>query len=286
MSIAHDHPKYGWDACKVIPVEADLNLPFDNRFWNESHIDMALAEMIATRMLELGCDHTGTKLTRLPTPADREALGNPADLRIVYLRGPVEEAFAEFGADGRFLKDRNLVDAFLLPVREARKVEELAARAAKWEANLDAFFTAHPQSLIIERVIRAECVFGTRGARIPELADDRDWFKRALAKTTDQWGKPLPAYVPEASGYALQVEAVVCINTTQEAYADHSVSLIPVVVKEPTDIEAAHRNLARITRSLNTHTGMAGSGTSYGLSLVVEDDGAYVLLSARHSISD
>lgn len=287
MSIAHDHPKYGYSACNTAPLEPGLNQPFDNRYWVERHLDEATAEKIATRMLELGCDHAGTKLTRLPTPADCAALGRTSpDLKIIYVRGPVEDAFEAFGADPNFGLDRNLVDSFLLPMREARAAEALAARQVKWNADLDAFFSAHPMNPSIERAIRAECVFGTRGARLPAVANDSDWFKRTLAKTTDQWGKPLPAYVPEESGFALQVETVVIINSTQEAYADHSVSLIPVVATAPYIFEAAHRNLARIAQSLNTHTGLAGSGSTYTLSLVVDVDGAYVRLSARHSISD
>ena len=86
-------------------------------------------------------------------------------------------------------------------------------------------------------------------------------------------------------GQVLTQQAV-ALTYSQEAYADHSTYLIPVVVEQPTDRDAAQRNLAKIARKLQTHNGWAGSGSTYGFSLHEEDDGCFVIMSVRASISD
>lgn len=295
------HPMDDYRTSQEAPLAVELNTPFDNSLYEESHIDDATAEKIAARCLELGADHAFTRPGRSPTPADRTTMGHvwfeqgkitadrPLDmneLRFVYLKGAVEEAFEEFGADPRFDKDRHKVDAFLKPLREAAAEADRAAREITWNTAVDAFFTAHPQNPAIERAIREAAKFGKRGACLPEIRDSYGWFSDAVAKTHDQYHKPLPAYEPEQSGFVLGLRTCICINHTQESYADQSVSVFPLIVQGKPDAEAAQRNLSKLALRLNTHTGFAGSGSTYTLAIVVEEDGAFVRMSGRHSISD
>ena len=81
-------------------------------------------------------------------------------------------------------------------------------------------------------------------------------------------------------------DKAVAVSYSQEAYADMFTSLIPVEVIQPTDTAAAKRNLSAIARKLQTHNGWAGSGCTFGFTLTEEEDGCYVVMSVRSSISD
>lgn len=263
-------------------------------------IDTATAEKIAGRILELGADHGFHKTGRSPSPEENAAFRagaligfyrQPRDrhdhLIHIYTRGPVEQACEEFGADPNRRAVRLLVDTFLEPVREQRKAAEIARFKAEFEGKLEAFLTEHPQSPAMERAIRATCVYGERGAHAPALSD-QSWWSSYLSRKTDPFGagKFDAPYAPEPSGYTLLVKEAVSVSYVQDAYADLHTTLIPVKVSEPTDIAAARRNLGKIADKIRTHNGWAGSGSSYSLELVVEDDGVYVRMSTRASISD
>lgn len=295
------HPLEDYRTAQEAPLPVELNMPFDGSLYEVSKLDDATAEKIAARCLELGADHAFTRITRLPTQADRATMGTAwfeagkittdrplagDELRILYLKGPVEEAFEAFGANPLLDKDRHKVDAFLKPLREAAAEADRANREIAWNTALDAFFIEHPQNPALERAIREAAKFGKRGACLPKISDSYGWFADAIAKTTDQYHKPLPAYAPEQSGYVLGLRTCICVYHSQESYADQSVSLFPLIMQGNTDNDAAQRNLNKLAQRLNTHTGFAGSGSTYTLSMVVEEDGAFVRLSGRHSISD
>lgn len=266
-----------------------------------SVIDMAQAQAIAARVLELGAEHGFTREGRAPTEEEQRAFqegrlvgyhtDKPRDrydhLIHIYVRGPVEQAFEEAGVEIVFDADRRKVDLFLAEHRAAKAAAARVEHRRAFEGKVETFFADNPQSAAAERYIRSACVFGRRGARAPALSP-MDWKDR-LSRPTNPYGgnvQPDPPYQPEPSGYRLLTQQAVALTYSQEAYADHSTYLIPVVVEQPTDRDAAQRNLAKIARKLQTHNGWAGSGSTYGFSLHEEDDGCFVIMSVRASISD
>lgn len=216
----------------------------------------------------------------------RNARDIHARVIIVQVRGPVEEVFEDAGFDPVIAANKRLVQAFLGRLDGARQRKERAARHAAHDAAVDAFLAGYAASPALERHIRAACAFDARGARQPEATDLTDWIKRAIAKTSDQFHKPLPAYAPKPSGFRLLTDKAVKLTYVQDSYADYVTTAIPLEVTQPTDVAAARENLAQLSRRLDTHTGWAGSGTDYTFDLHAGDEGAYVILTARHSIAD
>lgn len=275
--------------------------PYNVNIHGETRLDAVTAEKIAQRILELGGRHGFSQEGRSPTAEEQEAFregrlegyhkAKPSDpydrLIFIYTRGVVEQAFEEAGCDPNVVEDRRLVDTFLAPVREAQAAAQQEAAKAKFEAEVEAFFEACPQPPAVERLLRAQCVYGRRGAKVPTL-QPMDWTDR-LYRVTNPYGGATThdaPYQPERSGYRLLTDKAVHYEYRQEAYADESFAVIPVEVIERADRAAAQRNLAKIARKLQTHNGFAGSGSTYGFSLIEEADGCYVLMSSRHSISD
>ena len=157
-------------------------------------------------------------------------------------------------------------------VIDVRQVLDERARAAHAAAMLDAAAHFDTTPAIRARLI-AEA--GGRYFRAPEVRD----LSRLL--------QPVRAY-PAPSGACtarLQLRAAVSYAYEQASYADHSRYLIPVAGAIG-DLAACRQNLASWAEAIRTHTGMAGSGCSYSATLVVTDDGAYVHLDQRASISD
>ena len=274
--------------------------PYNITVYGELSMTPEQAEPVATRILELGAESAFTTEGRAPTAEEQEAFREgrligygrePQDrfdrVIFVYTRGKVEQAFEEAGFDPNSHADRKLVDTFLEPVREARKAAAKAAARAKHEAGVEAFLASYPASPALERRIRKDTAFGAPGAKVPVLSPE-NWSDR-LNKVTNPYGGKTTAdapYKPEQSGYKLLLDKAVAVSYSQEAYADMFTSLIPVEVIQPTDTAAAKRNLSAIARKLQTHNGWAGSGCTFGFTLTEEEDGCYVVMSVRSSISD
>ena len=274
----------------------------DHRVDGHSVIDMAQAEALSRRILELGGNHGFHMESRRPTDEEQLAfqegrlLGHSRDkprdrhdrVIIVYIDGPVEIAFREAGFGYPCRTDRRKVDVFLEVAREHKLRTERAARREVYEAKIEAFFAGVALSPAAERRLRAETVFGKRGAKLPEVRDLREHWHSRLTVATNPYGvkESDPPYVAEPSGFRLLLDQAISFSYTQDSYADYGMTLIPVEATQPTDVAAAKRNLAQISKKLNTHNGWAGSGTGYDLALVQEEDGDYVLMTARHSISD
>ncbi len=274
--------------------------PYNITVYGELSMTPEQAEPVATRILELGAESAFTTEGRAPTAEEQEAFREgrligygrePQDrfdrVIFVYTRGKVEQAFEEAGFDPNSHADRKLVDTFLEPVREARKAAAKAAARAKHEAGVEAFLASYPASPALERRIREETKFGLHGARVPAL-NPMKWADR-LNRVTNPYGGKTTAdapYNPEPSGYKLLLDKAVAVSSTQEAYADMFTDLIPVEIVGPTDRDAALRNLSAIARKLQTHNGLAGSGCTFGFTLSENDDGCYVVMGTRSSISD
>lgn len=274
--------------------------PYNITHYGEGRMTPDQAEAVAARILELGAQSAFTKDGRAPTAAEQEAFKDgrlagfdrqPRDrydrLVFIYVRGKVEQAFEEAGFDPNSNEDRRLVDTFLGPVREARAALAKEAARVKHEAAVEAFLADYPASPALERRIREETKFGLRGACVPAL-NPMKWADR-LNRVTNPYGGKTTAdapYNPEPSGYKLLLDKAVAVSSTQEAYADMFTDLIPVEIVGPTDRDAALRNLSAIARKLQTHNGLAGSGCTFGFTLSENDDGCYVVMGTRSSISD
>lgn len=272
-----------------------------------SLIDTSTAAAIFRRMAELGCKNTyGPEAvkTRRVTEEETQAWQEgrlrgyykdaPRDrhdyMMFVNLPGVLSDVFVEFGYPAEVLDaDKAKVQIFFDEVTEAERRADRALRRLAYEAKVEAFFAEHPQSPAVERFLRTQCRFGERTAREPRMADMHEHWTNRLNSVTNPYGGATTAeapFTPEHSGFKLKLREAVHYGASQESYADHSFTLIPVEAEGVTDVEAAKRNLYKISRKLNTHNGWAGSGTGYSLSLVIEEDGLYVLMDARHSISD
>ena len=265
-----------------------------------SVIDMAQAAALANRIRELGGRGAYHRDGRSPTAEEQAAFregrltgyhkDKPTDrydsLTFIYVQGSVEQAFEEAGFPVVFDDDRRKVQRFFDVWDDEAKRERRAEARTKFEAGVEAFFAAHPQSPAVERYIRAHAVFGKRGASVPSLAP-ADWRDRLNAWTNPFGVKDADApYQPERSGYRLLTNQRVSLGGTQEMYADYSTWIIPVETVEPLNADAARRNLAKIAGKLRTHNGWAGSGSTFDFTLVEEPDGCYVVMGARHSVSD
>lgn len=128
----------------------------------------------------------------------------------------------------------------------------------------------------------------TRGVKAPENFSFVTGLQNAAKSTRDQYGKARSAFVPEG-GCPLKLHAVgaVRFTYTQESYADHSTSLVPIL-GEATDEQLAicRRNLSALVRRMDSHTGMAGSGCNYTASVVKVEAGYVAVIECRASIAD
>jgi hypothetical protein len=128
----------------------------------------------------------------------------------------------------------------------------------------------------------------TRGVKAPENFSFVTGLQNAAKSTRDQYGKARKAFVPEG-GCPLKLHAVgaVRFTYTQESYADHSTSLVPII-GEATDEQLAicRRNLSALVRRMDSHTGMAGSGCNYTASVVKVEAGYVAVIECRSSIAD
>jgi hypothetical protein len=160
---------------------------------------------------------------------------------------------------------------------------------AKRDASLDVVCAALSDNPAIVRAIRAAAA--SPGSRIDEFKIGTAFGVERLKHPTNPYGGATtgyPAYVSVAkpSGCKLEVNRAVGVGYSQESYADYSTTLIPVVLEGQVDQDASRGNLRHLANSLQTHNGFAGSGSTYQFELKIEDDGAYVIMVARHSISD
>jgi hypothetical protein len=170
--------------------------------------------------------------------------------------------------------------------------DRLAARVrAELGAAIEAFETTPAIKAHLGRLFAQS----ERGLRKPERADLTGMARLAARDLTREVVLPSgrrtrigkPAYRPKDGCKArLKLkEAVFCLST-QESYADHTEYAIPVEIEEGADMAVCHQNLHHFAECLGTHDGTAGSGSTWGASLVVTPEGAYVALNGRHSISD
>lgn len=103
--------------------------------------------------------------------------------------------------------------------------------------------------------------------------------------TTGTYGKE--PYRPEPGASArLKLKEAVSFYYEQECYADYSRYAIPADVPADADREVLKRNLRAFGSALRTHTGMAGSGSTWEFELVELPEGAVVIATGRHSIAD
>jgi hypothetical protein len=94
-------------------------------------------------------------------------------------------------------------------------------------------------------------------------------------------------YKPQAGCAAvLKFSQAVLVYYTQETYADMSAYAIPCELPADADRAICQRNLNAFCQAIKTHNGFAGSGSTYDASIVDQPGGAFVLLTARASISD
>lgn len=261
-------------------------------------IDEEKARAIGARILELGCDHAfykdghcatfeenaafhaGTLLNAPRSPCDRYDR-----LAFVYDRGPVERAFEEHDADPMENDARALVDELVLkPLREQKRAKEEFERAAALRAAVEGFETTP--------AIRAWMLakMGQHGFfRAPKRRDLSD-FVESAKRTHDQWGKKRAPFKPDPScPLRLKLKDGVSFGYSQEAYADHSTTLVPVTGEIPKDeatLSRCRANLADFFRRADTHTGWAGSGANWSAELVVTELGAFAVVFCRASISD
>jgi hypothetical protein len=154
----------------------------------------------------------------------------------------------------------------------------LRGRRKAWQA-----FNCHPA--VKEYALT---FINSRGAGLPENVSLVTGLQNAAKSTRDQYGRARPAFVPEG-GCPLKLHAVggVRFAYSQESYADHSTTLVPIL-GEATDEQLAicRRNLSALVRRMDSHTGMAGSGCNYTASVVKVEAGYVAVIECRASISD
>lgn len=94
-------------------------------------------------------------------------------------------------------------------------------------------------------------------------------------------------YSPEGGGEArLRLREAVRFTWWHDSYADMAASAIPADIAPGADRAILRRNLARFAESIRSHTGLAGSGSTYEAELIENEAGALVVLTQRASIPD
>lgn len=164
---------------------------------------------------------------------------------------------------------------------DAAQAERDAARRAAYEA------IEHP-------AIRAHLLanFETRGYREAPKAMDLSWMAKLAASDRRQRGTkgdlygPTP-YKPQPGCNAkLHLKQAIHMAYVQDSYADLTYGAIPVTIENGADLTVCKRNLRAFADACRTHTGMAGSGSNFDLTLMENEGGVFVLFYERASIAD
>lgn len=164
---------------------------------------------------------------------------------------------------------------------------DYAAKAADEKAtSLEQVCAALADCPAVVRAIRAAEARGIWKFEVTEAFGARN-----LDKPNNPYGgnaKGFPPYTlaMKPTGCKLLRKRSVDIEYRQEAYADTSIRIIPAILSADFNREQAQANLNALAKSLQSHNGWAGSGSTYSFSIHVEVDGAYVLMHTRASISD
>lgn len=148
---------------------------------------------------------------------------------------------------------------------------ELSRRsAAVHAANVAAQVEAFNTTPAIKAFLRVEQ--GSRGFHAPKL--------------TPMKGSTVRNYSPvKGCNARLKLSQAVSFRYTQESYADHSQTAVPV--EGNPNSEACRVNLSRLCEAWRTHNGFAGSGCTYTASIHGNDsEGWFVVFDCRASISD
>lgn len=158
------------------------------------------------------------------------------------------------------------------------------ARKAALIAEIEAFETTPAIRAHLLAAARGD----VRGIRAPARVDMRWMIASAKRETSQFHSKRGPLTLDPSCPLRLRLGEAVTFTSTQESYADHTETLVPVTGELPTGaaIGACERNLATFVRRCDSHTGMAGSGTNYSASLKITPEGAFAIISGRHSIAD
>jgi hypothetical protein len=142
--------------------------------------------------------------------------------------------------------------------------------------------------------IRAHLIanFDTRGYREAPKPLDLSWMAKLAASDRRQRGTkgdlygPTP-YKPQPGCNAkLHLKQAIRMAFVQDSYADLTYAAIPVTIEEGADLTVCKRNLAAFAEACRTHTGLAGSGSNFDLTLIENEGGVFVLFYERASIAD
>ncbi len=145
-------------------------------------------------------------------------------------------------------------------------------RHAKWKAGIREKYAAVQNEHIRAYLLKAFDDNEYRGWREPEVTSLTGLRGRDTA----------PKYKPVGDcGAKLKLSEAVAFAYEQQSYADHSFFVVPFD-GEVKDREVALKNLRLLAASWRTHTGWAGSGSDWSVSLVDN----VVILECRSSISD
>lgn len=132
----------------------------------------------------------------------------------------------------------------------------------------------------------------TRGYRETPKPLDLSWMAKLAASDRRQRGTkgdlygPTP-YKPQPGCNAkLHLKQAIRMAFVQDAYADLHYAAIPVTIEEGADLTVCKRNLAAFGEACRTHTGLAGSGSNFDLTLIENEGGVFVLFYERASIAD
>lgn len=116
-------------------------------------------------------------------------------------------------------------------------------------------------------------------------ADHRKTARSTRTGKLETYGKG--PYEPVEGGRAkLRLKEGVSFSYIQDSYADYTRVAVPAELEAGADRDVCRRNLQRLTEALRTHTGFAGSGSTWSAELVEHEAGAFVIFGGRHSISD
>jgi hypothetical protein len=121
-----------------------------------------------------------------------------------------------------------------------------------------------------------------------EPADLTEFARSCRTRKTNAFGKPLPPWkAPALPEVFVRFKQARLIKYEQNSYSDDSFFAVPY---EGRMTPAAQKRLREFVRRGDTHTGWAGSGSSWDVSEVRPAeggaDGGVVVIHARHSISD
>lgn len=204
--------------------------------------------------------------------------------RLDYRGKPFEECAPAWAGDPVLMQAlEGAPDFWSIDVSTVLSKRSLArAQAARMEATRTFETTPAIRAYMLEH-------FDDRGARAPERCD-MSWMIERAKRTANQFGRPREPWTPDASKCPLRLKLAegVSFISTQEAYADHSTTIVPVEgpIPEGEMLAECRRRLSDFARRCDSHTGLAGSGTNWSADLIIRPEGAFALISGRHSICD